>query len=215
MVDDGSPRGQMISVNEKIRAQQCPLSPATPRQARQGDQLRPRRPGRYVVVIDEHCSESRRRLLIGQFKRTSAVHVLCLLNHALRGKDQLPVQLSRSLREMSNSLPFFQNLTRLQDPHLAKTQVSGSLSYLQNLTQLRSLDLANTQVSGSLSFVQNLTQLQILYLSRTEVSGSVTSLPLLTGLPELFVDDFQFGVPTEQQLTTFTQQHPGCETNFQ
>ena len=132
----------MISVNEKIRAQQCPLSPATPRQARQGDQLRPRRPGRYVVVIDEHCSESRRRLLIGQFKRTSAVHVLCLLNHALRGKDQLPVQLSRSLREMSNSLPFFQNLTRLQDPHLAKTQVSGSLPFLPILLSFRVLALA-------------------------------------------------------------------------
>ena len=42
------------------------------------------------------------------------------------------------------------------------------------------------------------------------VSGSVTLLPLLTGLTELDVENTQVGVPTEQQLATFTQQHQGC-----
>ena len=72
------------------------------------------------------------------------------------------------------------------------------------------LYLANTQVSGSLSLLQSLTQLQWLYLYRTQVSGSVTSFPQLTDLRILHVDSTQVGVPTQEQLATFEQQHPNC-----
>ena len=101
------------------------------------------------------------------------------------------------------------NLTQLQYLNLGNTQVSGSLSFLQNLTQLQVLYLS-PQVSGSLSFLQNLTHLQRLDCHRTKVSGSVTSLPRLTGLRILDVRGTQVGVPSEEQLETFDQQHRNC-----
>ena len=67
-------------------------------------------------------------------------------------------------------------------------------------------------MSGSLSFLQNLTQLQHLYLNNTQVSGSVTSLPQLTDLAYLSVEGTQVGVPTQEQLATFEQQHPNCRS---
>ena len=91
--------------------------------------------------------------------------------------------------------------------------MSGSLSFLQNLTQLQDFYLSNTQVSGSLSFLQTLTQLQELDLSDTQVSGAITSLPELTNLNSIDVEGAQVGVPTQQQLAAFEQQHPGCEIN--
>ena len=65
-------------------------------------------------------------------------------------------------------------------------------------------------MSGSLSFLQNFTQLQYLGLYQTQVSGSVTSLPQLTDLQRLVVSGTQVGVPTQEQLATFEQQHPNC-----
>ena len=88
--------------------------------------------------------------------------------------------------------------------------MSGSLSFLQNLTQLQELNLRDTQASGSLSFLQNLTQLQVLRLSNTQVNGNVTMLPKLVSLWRFDVTDTQVGVPTQQQLITFQEQHPDC-----
>ena len=73
------------------------------------------------------------------------------------------------------------------------------------------LILSDTHVNGSVLCLQNLAQLECILLSNTQVSGSVTSLPLLTDLTKLAVDNTHVGVPTEQQLATFTQQHPDCE----
>ena len=72
----------------------------------------------------------------------------------------------------------------------------------------------DTQVAGSLSLLQSHTQLHELYLSDTQVSGSVTSLPQLTGLQYLYVEGTQVGVPNYEQLATFEQQHPYCESAF-
>ena len=60
------------------------------------------------------------------------------------------------------------------------------------------------------SFRRFLTQLQYLYLDHTQVNGSITALPQLTSLEEFDVLESQVGVPTEPELTTFTQQHAGC-----
>ena len=57
----------------------------------------------------------------------------------------------------------------------------------------------------------NHTQLLELSLGDTQVNGTVTSLPQLTQLELLDVSDSQVGVPTQQQIATFQQQHPGCE----
>ena len=115
------------------------------------------------------------------------------------------------LLKVSGSLSFLQNLTQLQTLGLSDTQVSGSLSFIQNLTQLQDLDLSCTQVSSSLSFLQNLTQLQTLYLANTQVNGSIVALKQLIKLENFFFDGSRVGVPTEQELATFTQQHPNCE----
>ena len=66
-------------------------------------------------------------------------------------------------------------------------------------------------MSGSLSFLQNLSQLRELDLSNTQVSGSITAIPHLTYLEAFYVDlNTLVGVPTAQELATFTQQHPTC-----
>ena len=49
-----------------------------------------------------------------------------------------------------------------------------------------------------------------LAMTNTKVSGSVTSLPRLTGLRYMDVQGTQVGVPSEEQLETFDQQHRNC-----
>ena len=121
----------------------------------------------------------------------------------------LKLSFSGGAFQVSSDPSTMNSLRKLRGLTLRK--VRGNLSFLQTLTQLQTLDLSGTRVSGSLSFLQNLTQLQQLHLANTQVSGSVTSLPLLTGLAELLVDGTQVGVPTEEHLATFAQQHPDCQ----
>ena len=135
--------------------------------------------------------------------------------------------LSLSRTQVSGSLLFLQNLTQLQGLGLPGTQVSGSLSFLQNFTQLCVINLSDTQVSGSLFFLQNLTLLQFLRLSDTQVSGSlsflqiltpvngsITALPQLTNLRSFHLENSQVGVLTDQEISTFTRQHPNCQLTY-
>ena len=92
---------------------------------------------------------------------------------------------------VSGSLEFLANNTKLAYLQLRNTRVVGDLEALSKAEDLYELDLTGTEVTGDLAALANFTELEHLRLSNTAVLGDLKSLPKTKEWRELSLGNLQ------------------------
>jgi Leucine-rich repeat (LRR) protein len=114
------------------------------------------------------------------------------------------IQIDRSEKNLTGSIPDWSALTSLQHLGLWNNQLTGSIPDWSMLTSLQHLDLGGNQLTGSIPDWSMLTSLQYLVLSDNQLTGSIPDWSALTSLQQLYLSDNELigSIPDWSALTS-------------